>query len=37
MARNLARGILGLVLVAAATKLADIIIDRVFGPEEEAS
>jgi len=34
MTRNLARGILGLVLAAVATWLANWIVDRVFGPEE---
>lgn len=34
MLRNTARGILGLVLAAAATWLANFIVDKVFGPEE---
>lgn len=34
MTRNLVRGILNLVLAAAATWLADRIVDRIFGPEE---
>jgi Ca2+/Na+ antiporter len=37
MLRNLTRGILGLILVAAATKLTDMIVDRIFGPEPEES
>ncbi len=35
MAKNLARGILGLVLTAAATWLTNYIVDQVFGPDEE--
>lgn len=35
LARNLFRSILGIVLAAAATWLADKIADRVFGPEFE--
>ncbi len=35
--RNTVRGILGLVLAAAATWLANFIVDKVFGPEDEAS
>lgn len=34
MLRNTARGILGLVLAAAATWLANFIVEKVFGPEE---
>jgi thiol:disulfide interchange protein len=34
MVRNTVRGILGLVLAAAATWLANYIIEKVFGPEE---
>lgn len=34
MARNLARGILGLVLAAAATWATNYIISKVFGPDE---
>jgi len=34
MAKNLVRGILNLVLAAAATWLASYIVDRVFGPDE---
>jgi hypothetical protein len=37
MVRNTARGILGLVLAAAATWLANYIIEKVFGPEEMQS
>ncbi len=35
MMRNTVRGILGLVLAAAATWLANFIVDQVFGSEEE--
>lgn len=35
MLKNTARGIIGLVLTAAATWLANYIVDRVFGPDEE--
>lgn len=35
MTRNLVRSILGLVLAAAVTWLADKLIDQMFGPEEE--
>ncbi len=34
MVKNLVRGILGLVLAAAATWLADYIVERIFGKEE---
>lgn len=34
MMRNVVRGILGLVLAAAATWLANEITERVFGPED---
>jgi hypothetical protein len=34
MTRNVARGILGLILAAAATWLANWITERIFGPEE---
>lgn len=33
--KNTARGILGLVLTAAATWLANYIVEQVFGPDEE--
>jgi len=36
MVRNLVRGILNLVLAAAATWLANYIVERLFGPEETA-
>jgi hypothetical protein len=36
MIRNLVRGMLGLVLAAAATWLANMIVERIFGPEENA-
>jgi thiol:disulfide interchange protein len=35
MARQVVRGILGIVLAAAATWLADRIVDQVFGPDPE--
>jgi hypothetical protein len=35
MSRNLVRAILGILLVALARKATDIVIDRVFGPEEQ--
>ena len=34
MLRNTIRGILGLVLAAAAAWLANFIVEKVFGPEE---
>ncbi len=34
MMRNTTRGILGLILAAAATWLANFIVDKIFGPEE---
>jgi len=37
MMRNLVRGVLGLVLAAAATWLADKIIDAIFGPEDDGA
>lgn len=37
MLRNLVRSMLGLVLVAAATWLANYITERLFGPEEGES
>ena len=36
MARNLVRGLLGLALAAAATWIANEIVNRIFGPEEIA-
>lgn len=35
MAKNLMRGVLGLVLTAAATWLAQYIVDKVFGPDPD--
>jgi hypothetical protein len=35
MVRSTVRGILGLLLAAAATWLANFITDKIFGPEEE--
>ena len=37
MVRNVFRGMLNLVLAAAATWLANYVTERVFGPEEEQS
>jgi hypothetical protein len=37
LARNTIRGILGIVMAAAANWLANYIVDRIFGPEEEYS
>jgi hypothetical protein len=34
MTKNLARGIIGLVLTAAATWLTNRIVDQVFGPDD---
>jgi hypothetical protein len=35
MMKNLMRGVLGLVLTAAATWAANYIVDQVFGPDDE--
>lgn len=35
MMKNVARGVLGLILTAAATWLANYIVDQVFGPDPE--
>ncbi len=35
MMKNLTRGVLGLVLTAAATWLANYIVEHVFGPDDE--
>jgi len=35
MAKNLMRGVLGLVLTAAATWLTSYIVDQIFGPDDE--
>jgi len=37
MARNTFRAVLALVLTAAATWLANVIVDRIFGPDEVAA
>ncbi len=37
MVRNLVRGVLNLVLAAAATWLANYLVERLFGPEEAGS
>ncbi len=34
MLKNTARGVLGLILTAAATWLANFIVEKVFGPDE---
>ena len=36
MMRNTIRGILGLVLTAVATWLANLLVEKIFGPEEPA-
>jgi hypothetical protein len=35
MLRNTTRGILGLVFAAAATWLANLVVEKMFGPEED--
>jgi hypothetical protein len=35
MARNLAQGIIGLILAAAATWLTQKLVEQLFGPQEE--
>lgn len=35
MLKNTMRGILGLILTAAATWLANFIVDKIFGPDKE--
>lgn len=35
MMKNLVRGVLGLVLTAAATWLTNYIVDQIFGPDPE--
>lgn len=37
MSRNIVRAILGILLVAAARKLTDLLVDRVFGPDEQTA
>lgn len=37
MVKNTVRGILGLVLTAAATWLANYVVDQMFGPDEETA
>lgn len=37
MIKNTVRGVLGLVLTAAATWLANFLVDKMFGPDEEAA
>jgi hypothetical protein len=35
MAKNVVRGVLNLILVAAATWLANYLVDMIFGPDDE--
>lgn len=37
MIKNVTRGILGLILTAAATWLANELVERMFGPDEETA
>ena len=37
MMKNTMRGILGLILTAAATWLANYLVDRMFGPDEDVA
>ena len=37
MIKNTMRGVLGLILTAAATWLANFIVDKMFGPDEETA
>lgn len=37
MMKNTVRGILGLVLTAAATWLANYLVEQMFGPDEETA
>lgn len=37
MSRNIVRAILGILLVAVARKATDVLVDRVFGPDEQAA
>lgn len=37
MMKNVARGILGLILTALATWMANEIVERMFGPDEEVA
>lgn len=37
MIKNVARGVLGLILTAVATWLANEIVEQVFGPDEETA
>ncbi len=37
MMKNVSRGILGLIFTAAATWLANEIVEKVFGPDEEVA
>ena len=37
MSRNITRAILGILLVAAARKVTDILVERVFGPDEQTA
>ena len=37
MSRNIVRAILGILLIAAARKVTDILVDHVFGPDEQTA
>lgn len=37
MSKNIVRAIIGILLVAAARKATDILVDRVFGPDERTA
>ena len=37
MSRNITRAILGILLVAVARKVTDILVERVFGPDEQTA
>ena len=37
MARNIVRAILGILLIAAARKVTDLLVERVFGPDEQSA
>lgn len=37
MLKNTIRGVLGLILTAGATWLANYLVDQIFGPDEESA
>ncbi len=37
MSRNITRAILGILLVAVARKVTDLLVERVFGPDEQTA